>query len=201
MKSPLTYQLIENSGGEIAIFNCLSYLFDREEMPLEFIKIMSSYSLGCYDEFGLPNNAEFCDNLLFFASSWINDYAEDRHIPLTAKYLTDFEVNLLEIRKCLLAGGCVDLKTQFEGKRYITITNMDDEFIYVFDPFYKTSSSFNPKLGVEVVLDKPFNYNRKIKIEQFISEKPSEYSLGIEKYREAVMFYRTDLVKEREFVD
>lgn len=201
MKSPLMYQMIENSGGETAVYNCLSYLFDREEMPLEFVKIMTSYATGCYDEFGRLENREFCENLLFFTASWLVDYAKEKHIPLVAKYLTKDDVNLLEIRRCLLAGGCVDLKTERNGKHYITITKMDDTYIYAFDPYYKPIGSFKPQLGVEVVNDKPFEYNRKILIEKFISEKPTEYTLGIENFREAILFNRNDIILEREFVD
>ena len=200
MKSPLMYQLSEYNAGETAIFNCLSFLFDRNEMPLEFIKIMSSYSVGCYDDSGMLENGAFCDNLLFFAASWLEDYAKEKNIPLVAKYITADDVNLLEIRKCLLAGGCVDLKTEKNGKHYITITKMDDRYIYAFDPYYKPVGEFKPAAGVEVVNDKPFLYNRKILIERFISEKSLEYTLGIEKYREAILFYRRDSIKEREFV-
>ena len=201
MKSPLMYQMIENSGGETAIYNCLSFLFERDELPLEFVKIMTSYATGCYDETGRLENREFCENLLFFAASWLSDYAKEKHIPLVAKYLTKDDVNLLEIRKCLLAGGCVDLKTERDGKHYITITKMDDTYIYAFDSYYKPVGAFKPHLGVEVVNDKPFHYNRKILIEKFISEKPTEYTLGIENYREAILFYRNDAILEREFVD
>ena len=73
-------------------------------------------------------------------------------------------------------------------------------YIYAFDPYYKAAGAFAPVLGVEVVNDKPFIYNRKILIEKFISEKPLEYTLGIEKFREAILFYRTDSILEREFV-
>lgn len=200
MKSPLMYQLAEKNSGEVAVFNCISFLFDREEMPLEFLKIMGSYGISCYDEDGLPGDATFCDNLLFFVSSWISDYAKEKRIPLVAKYLTKEDVNLLEIRKCLLVGGCVDLKTNRNGKHYIAITKMDDEYIYAFDSFYKPEI-IKPASGVEVVNDKPFKYNRRIRIEKFISEKATEFSLGPENIREAVLFYRNDIIPEREFVD
>ena len=189
------YQLSESNAGETAVLNCISYLFDREEMPLDFVKIMSSYSVGCYDDMGYLENGDFCENLLFFTASWLADYAKEKHIPLIAKYLSHDDVNLLEIRKCLLAGGCVDLKTEREGRHYITLTKMDDTYIYAFDPYYRPVGSFKPITGVEVVENKPFNYNRKILIEKFISEKPLEYTLGIENYREAILFYRNDVLR------
>lgn len=200
MKSPLMYQLTEKSGGEVAVYNSMAFLFDREEMPLEFLKIMKSFAISCYDESGELENNAFNENLMFFAASWISDYAKEKNIPLVAKYLTKDDVNLLEIRKCLLAGGCVDLKVSRNGKHFITLTKMDDLYIYAFDPFYKPSI-LRPTTGVEIVNDKPFYYNRKILIEKFISEKASEFSIGPEGVREAVLFYRNDIIPEREFVD
>ncbi len=200
MKSPLLYQVTEKTGGEVAVYNCLSFLFDREEMPLEFLKIMKSFAIGCYSEDGLVENNAFCDNMLFFAASWVSDYAKEKNIPLVAKFLSKDEVNLLEIRKCLLVGGCVDLKVSRNGSHYITLTKMDDEYIYAFDPYYKPSI-LRPGPGVEIVSDKPFHYNRKILIEKFISEKSAEFTLGPEISREAVLFYRNDIIPEREFVD
>ena len=40
MKSPLRYQITEFDCGSVSLINCISYLFEREEMPLEFLKIL-----------------------------------------------------------------------------------------------------------------------------------------------------------------
>lgn len=199
MKSPLMSQLTEKSCGETAIYNCISYLFDREEMPTAFLKIMASYSLGCYDDLGLPTNKEFCDNILYFTASWIRDFAKERHIPLVANYLTKADVNLLVIRNCLLDGGCVCLKTQRQGEHFVTITNMDNEYMYIFDPYYKKSDSASG-LKYEIINGVNLPYNRKVKIEYFITAKPLELCLGNENNREAVLFNKNNAILEREFV-
>ena len=200
MKSPLLYQLTEHTCGDTAIYNCISYLYDREEMPLEFLNIVASYSVGCYGEQGKPTNREFCDSFMFFASSWIDNYAKEKHIPLSSKYLSGDDVNLLTIRNCLLAGGCVDLKTYRKGTHFITITKMDEEYMYIFDPYYCSLNSYKPNSGIEVVLDKPFEYNRKIRIEKFIQEAKSDLTLGAKPEREAIFFYKKNAILQREFV-
>lgn len=199
MKSPLMYQQIEQSSGGITVLNCVSFLFDREEMPLEFFKIMASYSISCFDSEGNLTNSDFYDNLLLFASSWINKYAKEKHIPLSAKYLSGDNVNLLEIKKCLIAGGCVDLKTYRRGNHFVTITKMDDEFIYIFDPYFREDGAYKQDSGIEIISNKPFYYNRKVRIEKFISEQKTELVLGATRSREAVLFYRNDAVLQREF--
>ena len=200
MKSPLMYQMTEETSGDVAVYNCISYLFEREEMPLEFLNMMASYSVSCYDEDGILSNKDFYENFLFFTSSWIDDYAKEKHIPLSSKYLSGDDVNLLTIRRCLIAGGCVDLKTFRRGRHYVTITGMDDEYMFIFDPYFRPDESYRPQTGIEVVLDKPFEYNRKVKIEKFIEEHKAELCLGDKDDREAVFFYNNNAVLQREFV-
>lgn len=199
MRSPLMYQQIENSSGGITILNCVSFLFDREEMPLEFLKIMSTYSLACFDDQGKLEKSDFYDNILLFASSWLNKYGKGKHIPLTAKYLKGEDVNLLEIKKCLISGGCVDLKTYRHGVHHVMITKMDEENIYIFDPYFRADGAFKKDSGVEIVSNKPFYYNRKVRLERFIQNQKIELALGSVDSREAVLFFRNDATMQREF--
>ncbi len=200
MKSPLMYQLTETTCGDVAIYNCISYLFDREAMPLELLHILGSYTIGCLDDEGNLSNKEFCDNFMYFISSWIKGFAKEKHIPLKAEYLTRDDVNLLTIRHCLLEGGCIALKTMRRGRHYVTITGMDDEDMFIFDPYFKAEGSYRPEQGIEVVNDKPFQYNRKVKIEVFIQEHKKELVLGERLSREAILFYKDDAILQREFV-
>ena len=200
MKSPLLYQLTEESCGYTSVINSISFLFDREEMPLEFLRLVSSYSINCYDDDGKLNNSTFTEQFLFFVSSWLNDFAKEKHIPLKTKYLRKDEVNLLQIRNCLLAGGVVTLKTAFKKNSFFTITNMDEEFIYIFDPVYKPKVTEKTSDNFEVILNKPFYYNRKVRIEYFISESKKELTLGLIPGREAVLFYRDNAILQREMV-
>lgn len=200
MKNPLMSQLTERSCGATAIFNCVSFLFEREEMPTAFLKIMASYSVSCYDDLGLPTNKEFCDNILFFTSSWLHDYSKERRIPLIADYLTGSDVNLLSIRNCLSDGGCVCLKTFRQGKHFVTVTNMDNEYMYIFDPYFQQPTLNKNINNISVVNVENLTYNRKIRLGYFISTKNIELCLGPEDDREAVLFYRNNAMLEREFV-
>ena len=200
MKSPLMYQLTELSCGETAMRNCLSFLFEREEMPLELVNVLSIYRVSCYGDEGRTLNKEFSDNIMYFISSWIEHYAKVKHIPLRVRYLIQEEVNLLEIVNCLRDGGCICLKTNSGTAENIVITGMNDEELFIFDSYYQTEKAYAANSGVEVVLDRPFEYNRKVKIERFLKEQKGKYMLGPEKAREAVLFYKNDSILQREFV-
>ena len=52
MKVPLRFQITEFDCGTVSLLNAFSYLFDRKEVPAELVKVIYSYTLDCYDEYG-----------------------------------------------------------------------------------------------------------------------------------------------------
>lgn len=52
MKVPLRFQITEFDCGTASLLNAFSYLFDRKEIPAELVKVIYSYTLDCYDEYG-----------------------------------------------------------------------------------------------------------------------------------------------------
>ena len=105
MKSPLRYQITEFDCGSVSLVNCISYLFDREEIPTELIKVISTYTLDCYDEYGKLGNSSINHEIMYFISRWIKEFAIDKMIPLMCKYVRGEVVNFLMIKKVIMAGG------------------------------------------------------------------------------------------------
>ena len=198
MKSPLRYQITEYDCGSVSMINCLTYLFEREEIPVELVRIILAYTLDCYDDRGNLSDTESRKQMMLVISKWIYQYAEQRRIPVRCKYIKGVDVNLLKIRSCLLLGGCVNLKTYSHGEHFVTITNMDNEYIYLFDPYYKPKNSYPADGNVQIIDDAPHYFNRRVKLEQFISDKKLEFALGPENLREAQLFFRNDILLQRE---
>ena len=200
MKTPLRYQMVERDSGETSLCNCLSFLFERDEMPLELLKMISAYSNSCYDKFGNLENNELSRHFMYYTAGWIRTFAKEKKIPLVAKYYVGEDVDLLKIRKCLLSGGCVNLKAHRQGARhFVTITNMDDEYMYIFDPYLRLNGYYLANSGIAIANDNPFSFNRKVRIEHFISENRVELALGPEEEREAILLVRDDAILQREF--
>lgn len=198
MKSPLRYQITEFDCGSVSLVNCISYLFDREEIPTELIKVISTYTLDCYDEYGKLGNSSINHEIMYFISRWIKEFAIDKMIPLMCKYVRGEVVNFLMIKKVIMAGGCVNLRTKRDGEaHYVMLTGVDAENVYIFDPYYLETSKNNQ---IKIVNDKPFSYNRVVKLEHFISNENAELALGAENDREAIYFCRDDAILERQFV-
>lgn len=194
MKSPLRYQITDFDCGSVSLINCVSYLFEREEIPTELIKVISTYTLDCYDDRGRLGSSSINREIMFFISRWITEYAVQRMIPLMCKYVRGYGVNILMIKKVIMAGGCVNLRTYRAGEsHYVMITGMDSESVYIFDPYYK-DMSLNESIKVDNT--KPFTYNRKVKLEYFLMASKNELALGPEADREAIYFCRNDEILE-----
>ena len=54
MKTPLRFQVTEYDCGTVSLYNVISYLFEREEIPAQLLKTIHKYTLDCYDENGNP---------------------------------------------------------------------------------------------------------------------------------------------------
>lgn len=95
------------------------------------------------------------------------------------------------IIECLNEGGVAVTRVYFTGSlyHYVLITEVDDEFVYVFDPCYR-EKDFKED-DIEIVLDKPFKYNRKIKRTWFDSTEEKKYAMSENQERECVLVYRT----------
>ncbi len=52
MKTPLRFQMTEFDCGTVSILNAIMYLYKREEIPAELVKVVTKYSLDCYDDDG-----------------------------------------------------------------------------------------------------------------------------------------------------
>lgn len=194
MKTPLRYQITEFDCGSVSLINCITYLFERKEIPTELIKVISTFTLDCYDEKGRLGAGGTIREMIYFISRWINEFSETKSIHLSAKYLKGKNVELLEILKCLKAGGCVNLRTYNEmAEHYISITGYDNEYIYLFDPYYRMPEEYKENKMVDCIVSNPFSYNRRVRIEQFVSDKKLDFALGPVEKREAILFNRNDI--------
>lgn len=66
------------------------------------------------------------------------------------------------------------------------LNGIKDGMVYMFDPYYG-DKDYEEYHQVQVVLDKPFAYNRIVPVEMFNTEKFSLYGLGPVDQREAVL--------------
>ncbi len=191
MKSPLRYQITEFDCGSVSLINCIAYLFEREDIPAELVKAISSYTLDCYDEFGNLGQHGTSREAVRFLSRWIVDFSNSKDFKIKCHYLNGAHVNLQDITACLKNGGVVNLRTYLlDDEHYVSVTKIDEQYVYIFDPYYLINKEYKDS-EVTLITNKPFNYNRKVSINRFLSDKKLDFALGPTKNREIVLFNKS----------
>lgn len=190
MKTPLRYQMTEFDCGTVSLLNCIMFLFEREEIPAELVKAISTYTLDCYDEFGNLGQKGTSRDAVKYLSRWIVEFSSKKNLGISCKYLSGKNVGIDKIKQCLDNGGCVNLRTYYDVEHYVTITHYDDEYIYVFDPYYSIKKEYENNEYIDLITNKPFNYNKRVKIERFLETTKNELALGPISKREVVLINR-----------
>ena len=188
MKTPLRYQITEFDCGSVSLLNCITYLFDREEIPAELVKAISTYTLDCYDAHGNLGQKGTSREAVKYISRWISDFSNKKDFGIKCKYLAGEEVTIDKIKKCLKSGGCVNLRTYQTIEHYVMVTGIDDNYVYIWDPYFREINDYKSNKNISATLDFPTKYNRIVKIDHFLLNKKTEFSLGPVNKREVVLF-------------
>lgn len=190
MKNPLGYQLTEYDCGPTTMLNAVNFLFERDEIPPDVIKFIMLYCLDGYNEKGEACKSGTTCMAMRFLANWLNHYGEVKNWPIFCDVISGESVHISQnskIAECLQRGGVVIARVMLECWHYVLLTGIDDEYVYLFDPYYRRNA-FNEK-GITMIRNAPKRMNRKVTYEILNSEGSGDYALGKKEVRECVLMY------------
>lgn len=192
MKIPLRFQITEFDCGTVTLQNAISYLYERENIPAEIIRAISLYTLDCYDDKGNLGQGGTSKEAISMMTNWITNYTNSHDFKLQAEHFLAENVTIDLIRKKLTEKSCIVLRTYQDVEHYVLITNIDRDNVYLFDPYYLEEKYYGLDNSVEIIFDRPFEYNRKVSIERFDTETHKDFALGPMENRECLIFTKVD---------
>ncbi len=187
MKTPLRFQVTEFDCGTISLLNAFSYLFDREDIPVELVKAIHKYTLDCYDESGHLGRGGTSREAINKLTHWITRYVKENHFNLFCERLEKEKVTYEKIKKCLDKNGCIFIRCWLGNEHYVIITKINKHYAYIFDPYYLDKLEYDKDKDVKIILNKPFTHNRKVAIRRLFSESTKDFALGKIENRECVL--------------
>ena len=191
MKIPLRFQITSFDCGTVSLTNAISYLFEREEIPAELIRAISIYTLDCYDENGNLGNGGTSRESVNLVSNWITNFTKTKDFKIICERLEGKEVTLEKIKSCIKKKGAVLVRLWLEDvEHYVILTNIDDQYVYLFDPYYFEEDYYDNDSEVKMIFDQPFTHNRIVTLKRFLSEGKKDFALGKIAKRECVLIYR-----------
>lgn len=171
--------------------NAVGYLYPTEEIPPEFVKAIYGYTMDEFNDKGGPCRKGTSQAALRYMTGWFNRYAKAIGYPIRCEYYEGDDVHLDDqspIVSCLKKGGTAVVRCILECPHYVTLTGLDQEYVYVFDPYY-WDVDFG-KEGIIKVYDKPLEMNRKIRRDIMDCSENCNYAMCDIEERVAMLFYK-----------
>lgn len=155
-------------------------MFEREEIPAELVHSIMTYTLDNVSKKDGESEGGTSIFSLEFLQHWIHQYAEYKNFPIKGKLYEKEQATLQldKANKLFSKGGCIMASVWLmKGAHYIIITNIDNKYAYIFDPYLVDPKYFSKSNNIKIINNKPLKYNRKIKLTQLFSNNKNDYSL------------------------
>ena len=178
-KTPLEYQLTEYDCGTTTLLNALRYLFKRSEINPEVFKYITQYTLDKTNNQGESNKGGTSKYAMEFLSNWLNCNAIKKDMNIKCTYLSGENVSIYnrELTEKINNGAVAILSIYQNVEHYCLLTKIDNEFAYLFDPYYLDINHYDEDNDVEIIKDRPFEFNRKVKKERIENGGSKDFSL------------------------
>ena len=188
MKVPLRYQNTEYDCGTTSFINALAYLYDREEVPVELIKAIYKYTLDVEDKEGVIGKGGTSRKHAELLAKCFVEYANNnKKFNIACTILTKEQVNLKDMKKTTDNKGVIIARCYQDVEHYVIITKIDNNFAYIFDPYYLEEEYYYNDEEVAIILHETFTHNRLVKLERLFDESNKDFSLLKKQDREVIL--------------
>ena len=135
-KTPLTYQITEYDCGTTCVLNAIKYLFNREEIAPKMYKRILEETLdkSFNNEIGKGGTTNLslrnlCNELYVRGN---------KNVDISSKELSQDNVSIYnkELEKEINDGSVAILEVYQDVPHYVLLTKLDENFAYIFDPYY-----------------------------------------------------------------
>lgn len=179
LKTPLAYQATEYDCGTTTLLNAIRYLFKRGEICPTIYKSIMQFTLDKTNEFGEIGKGGTSVYALEFLCNWLNENAANKGMRIVCENIPKDKISIYntELEKKIKNGGVAILRVHQEGEHYCLLTDIDEEYAYIFDPYYLNSNEYDDDNDVEIIKDRPFEFNRKVKKERIDEQSKEDFAL------------------------
>ena len=191
MKIPLRYQNTEYDCGTTSFVNAIAYLYDRENIPVELLKAIYKFTLDVEGKNGIEGmGGTSRENAELLAKYFVEYANNNENFDIKCEILSGSDVTLNKMREVLNKNGVIIARCWQETEHYVLITKIDDNFAYIFDPYYLDEDYYVSDEDVAIVLHETFTHNRLIKIDRLFDESKKDFSLLKKDIRSIILLSR-----------
>lgn len=194
-KTPLDYQITEYDCGTTTLLNALRYLFKRREISPEIYKYIMQYTLDQSNAFGEIGKGGTSVYALEFLCRWLNENAKNKGMNILTNSINKEEISIYnkKLEYKINKGAVAILRLYQDVEHYCLLTKIDDEYAYLFDPYYLNINYYDKDNEIEIIKDKPFEYNRKVKKERLEKYTTNDFALVRGENSEMIIIERDEI--------
>ena len=191
-KTPLSYQITEYDCGQTTFLNALRYLYKRSEIEPQITKMVMQNTLDQTNSNGEIGKGGTSIYATEFLAKCLNDISNTSNMKMKVKIIRGKEVstNNKDLLCCLKDNGVAIFRVWQSGEHYVLCTNIDDKYVYIFDPYYLNINYYNNDKECKIIKDRSFEFNRKISKSRLDEFSKRDFSFVDGKNREMILINR-----------
>ena len=178
-KTPLDYQMTEYDCGTTTLLNALRYLFKRSEISPEIYKYIMQYTLDQTNSFGEIGKGGTSVNAMEFLCEWLNINANSMgmNIKCTSIQKDNISIYNPDLQNKINEGAVAIVRVFQDCEHYCLLTRIDEDYAFLFDPYYLNINYYDDDNDVDIIKDRPFEFNRKVKKERMEDNTAKDFAL------------------------
>lgn len=106
-----------------------------------------------------------------------NDKNKGMNIKCTSIPKDEISIYNTELEEKIRRGAVAIVRVYQDSEHYCLLTKLDDDFAYLFDPYYLNINYYDKDDDVEIIKDRPFEFNRKVKKERIEKQTKKDFAL------------------------
>ncbi|MBQ9297868.1 MAG: hypothetical protein IJ223_02350 [Clostridia bacterium] len=114
-----------------------------------------------------------------FLCNWLNENSSQKGMNIKCTELNKNEISIYnkQLTEKINNGAVAILRVNQLTEHYCLLTKLDDEYAYIFDPYYLNITYYDNDEDVEIIKDRPFEFNRKVKNSRIEEGENKDFSL------------------------
>ena len=130
------------------------------------------------------------ENAELLAEYFVNYANENKDFNINCEILYGKDVTLDKMKDTLNNTCVIVARCWQDDEHYVLITKIDDNFAYIFDPYYLEEDYYVEDDDVAIVLHETFTHNRIVKLDRLFDESKKDFSLMKEDERSIILIKR-----------
>lgn len=102
----------------------------------------------------------------------------------------DISIYNLDLQKKVNEGAVAIVRLFQDCEHYCLLTKIDEDYAFLFDPYYLNINYYDGDNDVEIIKDRPFEFNRKVKKERMEGNTTKDFALVKKEHSEIIIIER-----------